>query len=140
MFRDTNLSLLIAEDDQNLRYLFEAAAARVGGFSSVVVAADGQAALETVRSGGSHPDLIVTDLAMPRMTGIELIRALKKDPATKSIPVAMVTSSDIANDREDALAAGAFKFLPKPHGFDALVAMLADIRASCLELTPTPSR
>lgn len=139
MVRDSPLSLLIAEDDKKLRYLMEAAAVHAGGFGPIVGAADGQAALETVRSG-STPDLIVTDLAMPRMTGIELIRALKQDPATRSIPIAMVTSSDIPNDREDALAAGAFKFLPKPHGFDALVAMLADIRESYLESTATPSR
>jgi CheY-like chemotaxis protein len=135
MSTDAKISLLIAEDDQNLRYLMEAAAGHAGGFNPIRTAADGQAALDIVRGGAALPDLIVTDLSMPRMTGIELIRALKKDPATRAIPVAVVTSSDIVNDREDALAAGAQSFWAKPHGFDALVAMLAEIRDSCRALT-----
>lgn len=130
---------MIAEDDKNLRYLMEAAAERLGTFDPIVAAPDGQAALEAVR-GGARPDLIVTDLSMPRMTGLELIRALKQDPATRSIPIAIVTSSNIANDREDALAAGACAFLQKPHGFDALGAMLTNIRDSYLELAGAPGR
>jgi CheY-like chemotaxis protein len=113
----------------------EAAAGHAGGFVSIRTATDGQAALDIVRGGTALPDLIVTDLSMPRMTGIELIRALKRDPATRAIPVAVVTSSDIVNDREDALAAGAQSFWAKPHGFDALVAMLGEIRDSCRALT-----
>ena len=132
---DAKLTLLIAEDDQNLRYLMEAAARHAGGFDPILTAADGQAALDAVRKSGAHPDLIVTDLSMPRMTGIELIRALKRDAATRGIPVAVVTSSDIANDREDALAAGAQSFWAKPHGFDALIALLNSIRDSCRAVT-----
>jgi CheY-like chemotaxis protein len=135
MSTDAKLSLLIAEDDHNLRYLMEAAARHAGGFDPILTAADGQAALEVIRNGTVHPDLIVTDLSMPRMTGIELIRALKQDPATRSIPVAVVTSSDIVNDREDALIAGAQSFWPKPHGFEALIALLKGIRDSCRALT-----
>ncbi len=136
---DRKVSLLIAEDDKNLRYLMEAAAERAGGFGPVVGAPDGQAALDAIRAG-ANPDLILTDLSMPRMTGLELIRALKREPATRSIPVAMVTSSDIPNDREDALAAGACTFLAKPHGFDALVAMMLGLRASYLDVADVPAR
>ncbi|HUR59063.1 MAG TPA: response regulator [Opitutaceae bacterium] len=135
MSTDAKIALLIAEDDQNLRTLMEAAARHAGGFDPIVTAPDGQAALDAVRNGAVHPDLIVTDLSMPRMTGIELIRALKRDPATRAIPVAVVTSSDIANDREDALVAGAQSFWAKPHGFDALIALLNGIRESCRALT-----
>jgi CheY-like chemotaxis protein len=128
------VSLVIAEDDDNLRYLLEAAAARAGGFGPIMSAPDGQAALDMVRrTAPAAPELIVTDLSMPRMTGLDLIRALKRDPATRGIPVAVVTSSDIPNDREDALAAGACAFLPKAQGFDALTRMFTELRATRAE-------
>ena len=134
MTTERTLSLVIAEDDQNLRYLLEAAAARAGGFGPIVSTPDGQAALDVIRgSGPRYPEFIVTDLSMPRMTGLDLIRALKRDPDTRRIPVAVVTSSDIPNDREDALAAGACAFLPKAHGFDALTKMFTELRAMCTE-------
>jgi CheY-like chemotaxis protein len=133
------LSLLIAEDDQIIRYLIETAAARAGGFGPIVCVPDGQAALDAIRTGGvgNAPDLIVSDLSMPRMTGIELIRALKQDPATRSIPIAIVTSSDMPHDRKDAFEAGACAFVPKPHGFEALIELLASLRDSCCAMAET---
>lgn len=131
MTREGLISLLIAEDDPRIRYLLEVAAERAGGFESIVSVGDGEAALEVVHE--KHPDLIVSDLSMPRMTGIELIRAVKADPATRSIPIAIVTSSDLPHDRDDALAAGACMFEPKPYGLEALTKLLAQIRDTCRE-------
>lgn len=127
------VSLLIAEDDERLRALVEAAAQRAGVFAPIRVAADGEQALALARDAGERPELIVSDLSMPRMTGLDLIRALKSNDATRTIPVAVITSSDLPNDRENALAAGACAFLPKPLGFDALTQLLVSLRESCCE-------
>lgn len=121
-----------------MRYIIEAAAKRAGCFTRIASVGDGEAALRAIRGAApaEYPDLIVSDLSMPRMTGLELIRALKADEATRSIPIAIITSSDEPHDRDDALAAGACRFEPKPHGLEALANLLAQIRTSCRE-SPT---
>lgn len=135
MTSEGKISLLIAEDDPQIRYLFEAAAERSGCFWPVTTAADGQTALDAVRGAapGHHPEFIVSDLSMPRMTGIDLIRALKTDERTRHIPVAIVTSSNQPTDRDEALAAGAAAFEPKPYGLDALTQLLTTLRTTCVE-------
>lgn len=126
-------SLLIADDDPQIRYLMETAAERSGRFGRVEMAPDGESALILLRQRdqADYPDLIVSDLCMPRMDGIALIRELKRDPNLRRIPIAIVTSSNIPNDREDALAAGACAFIEKPQGLDALARMLDSLRGCC---------
>ena len=132
------ISLLIAEDDPHIRYLIEAAAERSGFFGPISSQPDGLAALLAVRRvGAALPDMIVSDLSMPRMTGTELIRALKEDPELRSIPIAIITSSDLPHDREEALAAGAAAFEPKPNGLEALTQLLTTLRHSCCESSAT---
>lgn len=127
------ISLFIVEDDANIRYLLEVAAQRAGGFDPVRVAPDGQAAWEMLQQtdAPSLPDLIITDLSMPRLNGLDLVRRLKADAHLHSIPVAILTSSNQAHDREDALLAGACAFFPKPQGLEALRRVLAELRDTC---------
>jgi len=127
------LSLLIADDDPHIRYLMEAAAGRSGSFGRVELAEDGESAMDLLRhrDQADYPDLIVSDFSMPRMDGLELIRELKRDPHTRRIPIAIITSSNIPNDREDALAAGACAFIEKPQGLDALTRILDSLRDCC---------
>lgn len=131
------ISLLIVEDDPNIRFLLETAAVRAGTFEPVFTAIDGQDALDRLKqaSVGTLPTFIVTDLAMPRVTGLELVRALKADPVLRAIPIAMITSSNVPNDREDALAAGACAFIAKPQGLEALKNALLDLRRSLVDVT-----
>lgn len=137
MHPEGRISLLVAEDDQHIRYLMQVAAERSGCFEAIRAVDNGEAALRAVHEGtaADFPELIVTDLSMPRMGGLELIRALKRDERTRHIPIAVITSSDEPNDREDALAAGAFMFEPKPHGLEALRRLLIQIRQNCVETT-----
>lgn len=139
MPRFGKLSLLIVEDDANVRFLLEAAARRAQVFDPIVVVNDGKAALERLQSteGPDLPGLIATDLSMPRMTGLELLKAVKGDERLRHIPVAIITSSDLPHDRELALGAGACSFVHKPYGVDALVRALLGIRESCGETAGT---
>jgi len=121
---------MIVEDDVNLRFVFEAAARRAGIFEPIALAVDGQAALDALRASDAAtlPALIVSDLSMPRMTGLDLLRAVKNDATLRTIPIAIITSSDNPNDRDLALAAGACSFVSKPYGIDALTKALLALR------------
>ena len=138
---EEKISLLIVEDDANIRYLLEMAALRSGEFDPIVTAEDGKAALDWLQlcEVSDFPALIATDLSMPRMTGLELVRALKSHPLLREIPVAVITSSDVPNDREDALAAGACAFVAKLHGPAAMLETLLGLRRGCAELATRPS-
>jgi CheY-like chemotaxis protein len=129
-----SIPLLIVEDDANIRYLLEVAASRLGIYGPIKVAPDGEAALEALHACATEelPSLIVTDLSMPRVNGIDLLHGLKRDARLSAIPVAVITSSDIPNDRAMALAAGACAFVAKPHGLEALMRALLQLR-SCVE-------
>ena len=70
------------------------------------------AAFEMVEK--EHPDLIVMDIQLPGMDGLEITRRLKEQPATAHIPVVAVTSFAMKGDREKALAAGCVGYVTKP--------------------------
>jgi chemosensory pili system protein ChpA (sensor histidine kinase/response regulator) len=91
----------------------------------VKLAADGLEASEIVAQVGCH--LLITDLEMPRMNGYELLAHLRQDPATKRIPVLVVTSRAGAKHRDRALKEGASAFLTKPVQEDQLLATVAGL-------------
>jgi chemosensory pili system protein ChpA (sensor histidine kinase/response regulator) len=84
----------------------------------VILASDGLEAAELVAQHGCH--LVITDLEMPRMTGYELMAQLRQSPATRRIPVMVVTSRAGAKHRDRALKEGAVAFLTKPVQEDQL--------------------
>ena len=89
--------ILLVEDDRFLRRACEVSL-RQRGFS-VTLAADGEEALRQVRA--ERPDLILLDLLMPRMTGIEVLRTLRAEPATREIPVLILSNSSREQDFEE---------------------------------------
>ena len=82
----------------------------------VIATADGVAGLQAVL--WEQPDVIVLDLAMPRMTGWEALQSLKTDPRTRGIPVIVVSGQ---GRREEAMASGADSYCSKPCLPDALL-------------------
>jgi two-component system sensor histidine kinase and response regulator WspE len=83
----------------------------------VDVATDGMDGWNAVRTG--HFDLVITDIDMPRMDGIELVTLIKKDPHVKSLPVMIVSYKDRPEDRRRGLDAGADHYLAKTSFHDA---------------------
>jgi CheY-like chemotaxis protein len=77
----------------------------------VEMAGDGQEGLEKVRA--NKPTVVLLDVMMPKMNGIEVLEKLKADPETKSIPVIMLTNLAGQADAETALAKGAVKYIIK---------------------------
>jgi len=101
--------VLIAEDNATMRETLTSLV-RDLGYDAVAVA-DGKAALAAVAHAA--PDLLLSDVAMPNMTGVEVCRRLKADPATRLIPVILITG--LAEEYKiDGIEAGADDFLGKP--------------------------
>ena len=78
----------------------------------VCTAADGLEALDKV--AGEDPHLILLDIMMPRMSGFEVCRKIKSDPATRDIPIIMVTALNELGDIERAVDSGCDDFITKP--------------------------
>jgi chemosensory pili system protein ChpA (sensor histidine kinase/response regulator) len=91
----------------------------------VMLAGDGLDAAELVSQHGCH--LVITDLEMPRMTGYELMAQLRQSPATRRIPVMVVTSRAGAKHRDRAIKEGAAAFLTKPVQEDQLIAAVEQL-------------
>jgi PAS domain S-box-containing protein len=113
-------TILLVEDNETNRMM-------VGDFLEslgyqVLFANNGQEALNQVAAG--HPDLILMDLQMPEMDGLEAIRRLRADPRFLSIPIVALTALAMPNDRERSLAAGANEYLSKPVSLKELAELL----------------
>jgi CheY-like chemotaxis protein len=94
----TGKKILLAEDDRFLRRACATALARRG--YEVVIAEDGKEALAAARS--KCPDLLLLDLLMPKMTGLEVLRLLRADPSTRDIPVIILSNSSREADLGEA--------------------------------------
>jgi chemosensory pili system protein ChpA (sensor histidine kinase/response regulator) len=114
---------LVVDDSVSVRRTMELFARDLG--YDVDSAADGVDALERVAR--RVPSLVLVDLEMPRMNGVELVRALRERPATREVPVIMITSRSSDKHRQLALDAGVDVFLTKPYTEDALAAHIAEL-------------
>jgi putative two-component system response regulator len=102
--------ILVADDTESIRALYRKLLAADG--HDVIAVADGLAALEAIRE--NHPDVVLLDVTMPQMDGLEVCRRLKNDPATRLTPVVLVTGLSDLSDRIKGIEAGADEFLSKP--------------------------
>lgn len=130
--------ILITEDDPLMSRMYE----KIFTFEGyeVVMAGNGEEALEKVRL--ANPTLILLDVMMPKMNGLQVLEKLKLDPATRSIPVVMLTNLAGQQDAETALARGAVKYIVKSEYEPKQVAdMVKEILAGYTrnEIPTTPS-
>ncbi len=105
-----NNRILIADDNQPNCELLEVYLSEVDCETEIAV--DGQDTLDKVKS--FQPDVILLDVMMPKLSGFEVCRKLKDDPATRNIMVLMVTALNELGDIERAVQAGTDDFLSKP--------------------------
>ena len=102
--------ILVVDDEPDQRFLLRRIFERAG--HEVADACDGAAALRAVRE--SPPDLVVTDIMMPVMDGVELIRRLRSEPATAGVPILAASGDPHLADDADAV-------VPKPYEWQHLV-------------------
>jgi two-component system phosphate regulon response regulator PhoB len=116
-----SLNVLIADDEPSIRTLLDATIGR-SGTHAVSQAANGEEALRLARQ--IHPDLMLLDVRMPRLDGVDVCRRLKGDPATADIKIVFLTAFAQDHMRREAEAAGADLFLVKPFKPNALLDIL----------------
>jgi signal transduction histidine kinase len=121
--------IVVAEDNADMRKLFETL---LGREYRVRVTRNGREALEAVRE--DPPDLVLTDVMMPEMSGVELCRALKEDPQTQGIPVVLVTSKADREMKIQGLEIGADDYVAKPfHPRELMARVRALVRLRSLQ-------
>lgn len=110
--------VLIADDEAHMLRVAELALRR-GGYT-LLIARNGREAVEITRT--EKPNLIVMDVQMPVLDGLNALREIKADPATASIPVIMLTARGHTLARSEAEGSGAAMFITKPFSPNQLLA------------------
>lgn len=108
--------IAVIEDNPDNRLLLQA---MLAGLYELVEYETGADALAGI--GAAPPDLVLLDISLPEMDGVEVVRRLKGSPATSAIPVVALTAHAMAGDRERFLAAGFDDYLTKPIVDDAVL-------------------
>ena len=130
MMDEGNLNILLVEDDE-LDVMNVQRALETNGLNSpVTIAENGADALNKLRSGEVSRDrlLILLDVNMPRMNGIEFLRALRADPNLQSLVVVVLTTSDDERDKVEAHRLNVAGYILKPVTFKSFVECMKKIR------------
>ena len=138
--------ILMAEDSENDVELTLAALAEHGLVNQVDVARDGEEALDYLYCRGAYagrtpgnPIMLLVDLKMPKVDGLEVLRTVKSDPALKSIPVVMLTSSREEGDLLRSYELGVNAYVVKPVEFADFVSAVRQLGSFWALVNETPS-
>ena len=141
-----NKIILLAEDNQDDVMLTLRALKKNGIVNEVVVASDGVKALDYLFGTGEYvgrdtsntPQLILLDLNMPRLGGIEVLQRLRADERTKLLPVVVLTTSSEDADKVESYRLGANSYVRKPVDFDQFTKAVQQLGLYWLVLNETP--
>ena len=142
-------TILLVEDNKDDEALTLRALARNNIGNDVVVVRDGQEALDWLEGVGSHagrspahaPALILLDLKLPKVDGLEVLQRLRANPATQFVPVVILTSSREDRDRIEGYKGGANSYVQKPVDFNQFVDAVRQLGIYWLMLNePPPNR
>lgn len=129
---DRALSLLLVDDDEVDVMTVQRAFAKANIANRVFVARDGIEALRMLRTDAlpTAHRLVLLDLNMPRMNGVEFLREVRRDPALQALTVVVLATSNEDRDRVDAHQLGVAGYLVKPLTFHAFAEVMATLRKS----------
>jgi CheY-like chemotaxis protein len=133
--------ILLVEDNPIDVDLTKRALSRHRQASEVVVARDGEEAVNMIarwEAGEPVPSLILLDLKLPRLSGLEVLQRLKQHPHFSSIPVVVLTTSRDDGDVKSAYQLGANSYIVKPVDFDKFVEVAAQIERYWTVLNEPP--
>ncbi|HSB55362.1 MAG TPA: response regulator [Gemmatimonadales bacterium] len=127
------IDILVVDDSEDAVVLTREAFEATEALRIAHVAGDGMEALRYLRHEAPfervrRPGLILLDLNMPGLNGIETLRAIKRDPALRHIPVIVLTVSDQPSDIRAAYAEGAAGYVRKPDDFEAFAGVVRELQ------------
>lgn len=136
----TKRPILLVEDNPSDIKLTQRAFAKSNLANELVVAEDGQAALDYLLGGGGRelPAVVLLDLKLPRVEGLEVLRRIREDKRTRLLPVVMVTTSKEEQDMVQSYALGANSYIRKPVSFPKFSAAVAQLGVYWLALNEVP--
>jgi two-component system, response regulator len=140
------ISILIADDDADDRFMIREALLESRIANELYEVADGEDLMDFLRHAGQysngnsfpHPGLILLDLNMPRKDGRQALKEIKSDPALRSIPVVVLTTSRAEEDIYRTYDLGVSSFITKPVTFDGLVDIMRTIGKYWFEIVELP--
>ena len=142
-------TILLVEDNPQDEMLILRALRKVNLANQVAVARDGQQALDDLfrtgecagRDGSDPPTVVILDISLPRVSGMEVLECLRGDGRTRLVPVVMLSSSDEERDRLRCYRGGANSFVRKPLDFTEFAEAVAQLGTYWLALnSPSPGR
>lgn len=139
--------ILLVEDNPQDEMLVLRALRRAHVANRVDVVRDGQQALDyllcegefATRDPADRPTVVLLDIGLPRLTGLEVLQRLRADPRTRLLPVVMLTSSDEDADRLASYENGANSFVRKPLAFGEFAETVARLGVYWLALNEPPA-
>jgi two-component system response regulator len=141
------VQILLVEDNSNDAEMAMRALKKSNFLNKLHWVQDGVEALDFIRCTGQYesrdrteiPKLILLDLKMPRLDGLDVLRALKSDAGTRSIPIVVMTSSSQERDLAESYHLGVNGYVPKPIKFPELVDIMTKIGMYWLLVNRVPS-
>lgn len=122
------ITILLADDDEGHAGLIRKSLARAGIVNEILRFADGQAVVDFLFLKGNGPHrvpgqayVLLLDIRMPKLDGVEVLRRIKGDPELKKMPVIMITTTDDPREVEHCHALGCSNYITKPVDHDAFV-------------------
>lgn len=143
---DSEIEILLVEDNPDDLEMALRALRKAHLANHIQVARDGAEALEFVFGTGTHagrkvesgPRVILLDLKLPKIDGLEVLRRVKTDPRTKMIPVVVLTSSKEQPDVAECYNLGVNSYIVKPVNFESFAKAVADLGMYWLLLNHPP--
>jgi len=132
------VEILLVEDNAHDAELTLRALKQRNLANQVHVCRDGAEAMDFFSGAGPVPKVVLLDLKLPKVDGLEVLRRLKQDTRTKSIPIVVLTSSREEPDIERAYALGANSYIVKPVDFEAFARAVSDVGLYWLLLNHPP--
>jgi two-component system, response regulator len=140
------IDLLLVEDDPQDLALALRALRKANLANRIHIARDGVEALDFIFGEGAHagrdtsnpPKVVLLDLKLPRINGVEVLKRIKGDPRTRTIPVVVLTSSKEQNDVIESYELGVNSYIVKPINFERFVNAVRDLELYWLLLNQAP--
>ena len=132
------VELLLVEDNPNDAELTQRALRKAQVDARLDIARDGAAALDYLLSSRPKPKVVFLDLKLPKVDGIEVLRRIRGDDRTRSIPVVVLTSSQEERDINECYKLGVNSYVVKPVEFDKFYKVVGDLGTYWLILNKSP--